>query len=281
MPATPYASCRVGQWQGNDCFHDHFFPGDEPTYFSSRAPGSPGHRDRHLRQAGERQRPRRPLHRPARLVPRRARREPGPADHRVRPPSPHRRELAVPHLAEQHARRRTGRRPSWRTTRALPDCSCTTPGHTHRNKRTISPVAPGVTLQEIAAGKEYPGGFSLLRLHTGGFALNFYKTRSDLARAVERTKPTGDPRRLAAVRARQQRLRPQHRRRTRPLGPATSAPRARGAARAPTTGVVTAVGASRRNGVRWRCVVRPRRAGRRCSRRARPRSSSVSVMLRR
>ena len=31
-------------------------------------------------------------------------------------------------------------------------------------------------MQEIAAGKEYPGGFSLLRLHTGGFALNFYKT---------------------------------------------------------------------------------------------------------
>ena len=55
-------------------------------------------------------------------------------------------------------------------------------GHTHRNKRTISPVASAVTLQEIAAGKEYPGGFSLLRLHTGGFALNFYKTRSDFAR---------------------------------------------------------------------------------------------------
>lgn len=56
-------------------------------------------------------------------------------------------------------------------------------GHTHRNKRTISPLAPGVTMQEIAAGKEYPGGFSLLRLYTGGFALNFYKTRSRLARA--------------------------------------------------------------------------------------------------
>ena len=39
-----------------------------------------------------------------------------------------------------------------------------------------------MTHQEIAAGKEYPGGFSLLRLHTGGFALNFYKTRSELAR---------------------------------------------------------------------------------------------------
>ena len=56
-------------------------------------------------------------------------------------------------------------------------------GHTHRNKRTISPLAPAVTMQEVAACKEYPGGFSLLRLHTGGFALNFYKTRSRLARA--------------------------------------------------------------------------------------------------
>jgi hypothetical protein len=55
-------------------------------------------------------------------------------------------------------------------------------GHTHRNKRTISPIAPDVTLQEVAAGKEYPGRFSLLRLYTGGFTLNFYKTRRDLAR---------------------------------------------------------------------------------------------------
>ena len=44
----------------------------------------------------------------------------------------------------------------------------------------ISPLAPAVTMQEIAAGKEYPGGFSLLRLYTGGFALNFHKTRSRL-----------------------------------------------------------------------------------------------------
>jgi hypothetical protein len=55
-------------------------------------------------------------------------------------------------------------------------------GHTHRNKRSISPVAPRVLLQEVAAGKEYPGGFTLLRLFTGGYALNFYKTRSELAR---------------------------------------------------------------------------------------------------
>ena len=27
---APYATCSAGQWQGNDCFRDEFFPGDEP-----------------------------------------------------------------------------------------------------------------------------------------------------------------------------------------------------------------------------------------------------------
>jgi hypothetical protein len=46
-----------------------------------------------------------------------------------------------------------------------------------------------VVFQEVAATKEYPGGFSLLRVHEGGYALNFYKTRSDLAREwSERTR---------------------------------------------------------------------------------------------
>ena len=62
------------------------------------------------------------------------------------------------------------------TTRRRPASSCTTPGHTHRNHRTVSPAAPDVVHQEIAAVKEYPGGFTLLRLHTGGYALNFYKS---------------------------------------------------------------------------------------------------------
>lgn len=62
-------------------------------------------------------------------------------------------------------------------------------GHTHRNKRTVGTTARGVTFQEIGAVKEYPGGFSLLRLHTGGYAMNFYKTRADLAREwSERTR---------------------------------------------------------------------------------------------
>ena len=39
-----------------------------------------------------------------------------------------------------------------------------------------------MTQQEVGAVKEYPGGFSLLRVHSGGYALNFYKTREALAR---------------------------------------------------------------------------------------------------
>ena len=55
-------------------------------------------------------------------------------------------------------------------------------GHTHRNKRTVLAGAPDVLHQEVAAGKEYPGGFTLLRIFTGGYALNFHKSSSDLAR---------------------------------------------------------------------------------------------------
>jgi hypothetical protein len=61
--------------------------------------------------------------------------------------------------------------------------------HSHRNYRSVSTTAKRVAFQEVAATKEYPGGFSLLRVHEGGFAHNFYKTRSDLAREwSERTR---------------------------------------------------------------------------------------------
>jgi 3',5'-cyclic-AMP phosphodiesterase len=55
-------------------------------------------------------------------------------------------------------------------------------GHTHRNLRTHSPVAPGVEFLEVAATKEYPGGFALLKVYEGGYMVNFYKSSSDLAR---------------------------------------------------------------------------------------------------
>lgn len=54
-------------------------------------------------------------------------------------------------------------------------------GHTHRNKRTASPIAPAVEFLEVAAIKEYPGGYTLLRLYEGGYLANFYKSSSPLA----------------------------------------------------------------------------------------------------
>ena len=81
-------------------------------------------------------------HRAARLVPRRAREGPRPADDRVRPPPAHRREVTVPDHAEQHARRGPGGDDP-RRLRADPGLFLHHAGHTHRNKRTISPVAPG------------------------------------------------------------------------------------------------------------------------------------------
>lgn len=176
-----YASCRVGQWQGNDCFHDQFFPGNEPTYFSRDLQGlrvigidtydKPGHGSDpgalsaeqfgwfRAELAKHRDQPTMVFgHHP--LI---VQSSPFPIT-----PSNTLDAAQAATILQDYSRNR--------------GLFLHHAGHTHRNKRTVSPVAPGVTLQEIAAGKEYPGGFSLLRLHTGGFALNFYKTRSDLAR---------------------------------------------------------------------------------------------------
>ena len=56
-------------------------------------------------------------------------------------------------------------------------------GHTHRNKRTYllddtqSPVE-SIEFLEVGATKEYPGGYSLLRLYTGGYMVSYYKNRT-------------------------------------------------------------------------------------------------------
>jgi 3',5'-cyclic AMP phosphodiesterase CpdA len=61
-------------------------------------------------------------------------------------------------------------------------------GHTHRNKRTYlldSGQNPwqNVEFLEVGATKEYPGGYSLLRLYTGGYMVSYYKNRTQLALA--------------------------------------------------------------------------------------------------
>ncbi|TQF65833.1 phosphohydrolase [Rhodococcus spelaei] len=55
-------------------------------------------------------------------------------------------------------------------------------GHTHRNRRTRPDTAAAVEFLEVGAVKEYPGGYSLLRVYEGGYTVNFYKTRADDAR---------------------------------------------------------------------------------------------------
>ena len=63
-------------------------------------------------------------------------------------------------------------------------------GHPHRNKLTRSPQATNVAFQEVGAVKEYPGGFTLLRVHSGGYATNFYKFKDPLAQEwSERSRP--------------------------------------------------------------------------------------------
>jgi hypothetical protein len=56
-------------------------------------------------------------------------------------------------------------------------------GHTHRNNRTSSAIAPNIPFIELGAVKEYPGGYGLVRVFAGGYTVNFYKTRSPAARA--------------------------------------------------------------------------------------------------
>ena len=60
-------------------------------------------------------------------------------------------------------------------------------GHTHRNLRTSSPAAPAVEFLEVAATKEYPGGFARLRVYAGGYMVSFFKSSSALARQWSQT----------------------------------------------------------------------------------------------
>ncbi|MBH0775936.1 metallophosphoesterase family protein [Nocardia bovistercoris] len=55
-------------------------------------------------------------------------------------------------------------------------------GHTHRTRRTRPDSGIDVEFLEIAAAKEYPGGYMMLRVYEGGYMVNFYKTRAEPAR---------------------------------------------------------------------------------------------------
>ncbi|GHH87524.1 hypothetical protein GCM10018793_63640 [Streptomyces sulfonofaciens] len=178
----PYAACRAGQWQGNDCFQDQFFPSaHEPTYFTRTLQGlriigidtydKPGNGG----DAGG-------------LSPEQLSWFRGQLHRDQDQPT-----IVFGHhplIVQDSAFPITAGKSLDASQAAtilddysrMPGLFLHHAGHTHRNKRTVSPSAPRVLHQEIAAGKEYPGGFSLLRLHSEGYALNFYKSRSELAR---------------------------------------------------------------------------------------------------
>jgi hypothetical protein len=56
-------------------------------------------------------------------------------------------------------------------------------GHTHRNFRSYSTDTAGVPYFEGAATKEYPGGYTVVRLFEGGLMVNFWKASQPKARA--------------------------------------------------------------------------------------------------
>jgi 3',5'-cyclic-AMP phosphodiesterase len=56
-------------------------------------------------------------------------------------------------------------------------------GHTHRNNHTVSATTGSVPFFEGGATKEYPGGYTIVRLFEGGYMVNFYKTADPEARA--------------------------------------------------------------------------------------------------
>ncbi|WP_369637059.1 metallophosphoesterase [Nocardia sp. JMUB6875] len=55
-------------------------------------------------------------------------------------------------------------------------------GHTHRNRLSRPDSRIGVEFLEVGAVKEYPGGYTLVRVYEGGYMVNFCKTRSEAAR---------------------------------------------------------------------------------------------------
>lgn len=176
-----YAACSVGQWQGHDCFRDEFF-GSGLTYFSHDLNGlhvvgldtydKPGNGG----DSGGLSREQMAWFR---------------ADLNAHKDQPTIVFGHHPIFTESDPLAITGTH-SLAADQALevlgaydqaPGVFLHHAGHTHRNRRAVPLLAPRVVQQEVSAVKEYPGGFALLRLHTGGYAINYYKARSEQARA--------------------------------------------------------------------------------------------------
>lgn len=177
-----WASCSVGRWGGHDCFVDEFFPGEEPTYFADEIQG--------LRIVGIDTYDRAGKGSDAGLLSpdQMAWFESTLAEAPDQPTVVFGHHPLVvegsPYPSPPSSALDTGQAASIRAAyRANPGVFLHHAGHTHRNKRSPLSDVPGVVHQEVAAVKEYPGGFTLLRVHEGGYALNFHKSSSDEARA--------------------------------------------------------------------------------------------------
>jgi 3',5'-cyclic AMP phosphodiesterase CpdA len=56
-------------------------------------------------------------------------------------------------------------------------------GHTHRNNRSVASGTGELPFFEGGATKEYPGGYTVVRLYETGYLVNFYKAAAPEARA--------------------------------------------------------------------------------------------------
>ncbi|WP_426574903.1 metallophosphoesterase family protein [Aquihabitans sp. McL0605] len=177
-----YASCSVGRWGGHDCFVDEFFPGTGPTWLATDLLG--------LRVIGI------DTYDKAGKGSDSGGMGPDQMDWFRQTIDEHPDQPTVvfghhPLLVEASPYPVTGGSTLDAAQAATivdryqanPGVFLHHAGHTHRNRRSELAGAPGVVHQEVAAVKEYPGGFTLLRIHEGGYALNFHKSSSDEARA--------------------------------------------------------------------------------------------------
>jgi len=176
-----YADCRVGEWQGNDCFQDAYFPKDEVTYFSRDLSGLHVVGLDTYDKAGD------GGDAGGLSAAQMDWFEADLAAHKDQPTVVFGHHPLTVEKSAFPASAGEALDPAQAST--ILDWYAKTPGvflhhagHTHRNHRTIYDQAPKVTHMEVAAAKEYPGGYSVLRLHTGGYALNFYKATSEHAR---------------------------------------------------------------------------------------------------
>ena len=61
---------------------------------------------------------------------------------------------------------------------ATPGAFLMAAGHTHRARRTAPDAARNVDFVEFGSAAGYPGGYTLVHLHTGGYQVNFHRTGS-------------------------------------------------------------------------------------------------------